>query len=366
MLTTFDRHLIRDLIGHGLLVITTLALIVLINGGVRLLGRASRGEIAADTVLGLLMLKSITIVVLAMPLAIYLGALITFGRLNRDSEMTVLAAAGVGPSRLLPPLLAAVIPLSIAVGWLTLHLLPWSSAYYHQARFEAEQSALTTGLAAGRFLSRDGITVYVERLDSATQRIEGVHLFAITPDRLLFERAASGALQQNRYGEWEIQLQAGSLYELDQMSGAISTTHFEQQWLTIESGSPPRARLEDVPSAALRDAGDSASRAELEWRMAIPISCLLLGLIALPLSRSAPREGRYARLLPGLLLYLLYIQGLGIAKEWTTEGQDPFGSGLWWVHGAALSVLLTVWFAPWRAVRPLSIRSNVHAHQSER
>jgi lipopolysaccharide export system permease protein len=90
--------------------------------------------------------------------------------------------------------------------------------------------------------------------------------------------------------------------------------------------------------------GDAESRAELEWRIASPLSILILALLAVPLGQSSPREGKYARVGAGLLIYIVYANSLSIARIWVERETIPSWLGLWWVHalvgGLAIFMLL--------------------------
>ena len=55
-------------------------------------------------------------------------------------------------------------------------------------------------------------------------------------------------------------------------------------------------------------------------------------LLGVPLSRSKPREGRYARVGVGMLIYISYANTLAIARVWIERDQVPTWVGLWWVH----------------------------------
>ena len=93
---------------------------------------------------------------------------------------------------------------------------------------------------------------------------------------------------------------------------------------------------------ALLESALPADRAELQWRISLPLSLIVLGLLAVPLSRSSPREGRYARLGIGLLIYIVYANMMSIASVWVLRGAVSEWLGMWWVHGtvALLALLL--------------------------
>jgi lipopolysaccharide export system permease protein len=78
--------------------------------------------------------------------------------------------------------------------------------------------------------------------------------------------------------------------------------------------------------------------AQLQFRSSAPIMLLLLTLIAVPLSRLRPRQGRYARLGFAILVYFIYSNLLNAAKVWVEKGILPPAIGLWWVHLIALGL----------------------------
>ena len=85
---------------------------------------------------------------------------------------------------------------------------------------------------------------------------------------------------------------------------------------------------------------DPEDAAELQWRLAMPLSVIALLLLAVPLCRSSPRQGRYGPLVLSVLLFVLYYNLLGTAKVWVGNGVLPPVIGLWWVP--LLPVMLTV------------------------
>ena len=84
------------------------------------------------------------------------------------------------------------------------------------------------------------------------------------------------------------------------------------------------------------------SRSELQWRISPPIALMILVFLAVPLSKSSPREGQYGGLVIGVLIYLVYVNLLGAAKVWFEQGDSPLELGIWWVHGC-FAVFLIVY-----------------------
>jgi len=104
----------------------------------------------------------------------------------------------------------------------------------------------------------------------------------------------------------------------------------------------PGLPLAALPTGALMTGGKVGprGRAELHWRLGLPLATLLLALLAVPLSRSRPRQGRFARLFAGAVLYLVYMNLLALGRSWLGHGQLPGWAGLWWAHVPVLLLWL--------------------------
>jgi len=105
-------------------------------------------------------------------------------------------------------------------------------------------------------------------------------------------------------------------------------------------------KIEALPTAELLQGTDLARRAEWHWRVASPLMVLVLALLAVPLSRLRPRQGRYSRLWLAILIYFFYIGLASAARVWLTKGEVPPEWGLWWVHCLVIAVALGVISAP--------------------
>jgi len=85
---------------------------------------------------------------------------------------------------------------------------------------------------------------------------------------------------------------------------------------------------------------DPEEQAELQWRLSPAIAAVVLGLLAIPLSHSAPREGRGGRALLGIMAYTVYVNILYMNRGWIASGVVPTVLGMWWVHLLVVAVAL--------------------------
>jgi lipopolysaccharide export system permease protein len=133
----------------------------------------------------------------------------------------------------------------------------------------------------------------------------------------------------------------GTSYEGIPGAAGWRTTRFSRQALSIAlpgAGLRGPARVDGLASGALLGSGEPREIAELHWRLAWVIEVVLLGLLAVPLARLAPGQGRYARLPWAVLLFAVYAGLLTAGRTMLGRGELPLAAGLWWAH-AAVAVL---------------------------
>lgn len=106
---------------------------------------------------------------------------------------------------------------------------------------------------------------------------------------------------------------------------------------------------EAIPTSELIGSTGLRERAELQWRLSLPLLVFIVTLMAVPLSRVNPRQGRFLKLLPAILLYMAYLTILIAARGALEKGKLPIGLGLWPVHGLFLLIGLGLMF--WEPLR---------------
>jgi lipopolysaccharide export system permease protein len=104
--------------------------------------------------------------------------------------------------------------------------------------------------------------------------------------------------------------------------------------------------LEAQPTSALLHSNDPEKRAELHWRLSLPLMCIVLTLLAVPLSRLRPRQGRYARVWLAAVIYFVYSNLIAAGKVWIARGTVPEWLGLWWTHAVVVLLAVAVIIGP--------------------
>ena len=347
-----DRYLLRE-ISAGFLAATVILLLVMLGGTLAdLLTKIARGRIPAELLFTLLGLRTAAALTILMPLAVLVGVLLACGRLWRESEMAVLQSSGLGATALLRPLAMFLLPAVLLLGAISFWIAPASDRLGLRLLTEANRSLIVAGLEPGRFVElpgRDGVIYVGEMTGDGTHFkrmfIESERVDAVTGQtRIDVITATHGFLYHDADGEGRyIALEDGFRVEGILGQDDFRLMRFARNDIrlpdSVGTGSESALRR-SAPSSALLQAADEdpGLRAELHWRLAAPVSALVLGLLALPLARSNPREPRFARLLLALLAWLVYYNALLIGRFWMGQDQVYAGLGLWWVHLPALAL----------------------------
>ena len=350
MLRIFDRYLLKEVIYGWLAVTIVLWLVLISNRLVLFLSDAASGDIAASVIFKLLGLKMVWYMVHIVPFALALGVVLGLGRLYRDNEMTVMSACGVGTWRIYKPLLGFGLVVALALTWLALFVSPEVQGISNRLTLMAEEQADFTLLGAGRFNEiQDGqLTFYAERLSADKQSMENLFIVVRSkneadskPPQLLTAKSAYRK-RDSGSGDNFLVLVDGYRYEGKPGEANYRITKFSEYGVRIElPGSETIVdKRESTPTADLMKSSNLKDTAELQWRIMMPVSVIVLLLLAVPLSRSSPRQGRYGKLVMAVLLFVIYYNLMGVAEVWLKDGVVPPAIGMWWV--ALLPVLLTV------------------------
>jgi len=351
-ITIIDRYISKELLLTWLAVTLVLMLILLSGTLARLLGKAAEGAIPGDAVWSLLLFTGARYLILLIPLSLYLGVLLTFSRLYKDNEMAAMSACGIGLKRLYRPLFMVAIPATVIMLYLTLFMMPWVSQQAELLKSEIENRSELTGLTAGRFnASRKGDAImFLQRQSEDGTQMRNVFLHQTNKkgkNQLLdnIESADLARRYKDDNGRHFIMFENGQMYEGEPGTSNFRITRYERKGIYLPENQIDNtvSRKKAVPTVDLWNSDRIDYRAELHWRLSLPIGAFLLAVLALPLSYTTPRKGRYSKLALAILIYLIYSNLLGIGQTWVEKEKVPEWLGLWWVHGFAM-ILIVYWW----------------------
>ena len=343
-MSLIGRYIFREAFGSWLVVMAVLFVIFMTNQLADILGDAASDQLPRDAVLAIFGLTALRYLTLLTPITLFLGVTLALARLNRDGEMAALSACGVGVGRLLVPVGAFTLLLALGLAWLAFISTPAASRRIEQIRFSAKQNVELAVIQAGEFTTPDSGDTVIYAREVVGDELREVFLQTERDDRVSIVLAERGRrVLDPATGEQSFVLYEGRLYEGVPGEGKFFVVEFDEQLVPVRPDDDEELVEPAAAKSTLELFGSSslADRAELHWRVSLPLSLFVLALLAVPLSRTSPREGRYARLGIALFVYLIYTNLLSIARVWVERGFVGDDLGLWWVH--AVVGLLGLW-----------------------
>lgn len=341
-----DHYLIREIISPLLAICTALLVIFVTYSLSRFLVDADAGLLQSADVARLTSLKAIISLDVLLPLSLFLAIMTGLGRLYTDSEIYAMRSSGISEALLLRPLIRLALILAVVIALLSTWTRPWAYTQSYAIRAAAEAAAETGRIRESRFYSygSDERTVFIEHIADNGSDLEGVFVHTSKGDDLQVITAATGVFQYFATPEsHRLELNDARVYK-QEAEGTDFSAQFGQFtiWLPAEQPQPAGYRVKSASTAQLVRSHDPVDRAELQWRFSTPVSALLLTLAAIPLSRSRPRQGRYAKMLAALAVYAVYFNLLDVARSWVEQGSSTY---IWWVPGL-LAVVVAGLYLP--------------------
>jgi lipopolysaccharide export system permease protein len=332
------RYALREL--FGVLCIVSLVLLLIGLGGrfIGYLQDAALGKYSAEIVLTLLGFRLPEFVQLILPFSLFLAVLLTFSRWYAESEMTVLVAAGAAPAKILRWVMGFALVIASGVAVLSLVVTPSFSLALDQALIDQRENREFEALTPGVFhsLYRGRRVTYTESMDSQRRNLRNVFIGERleTGVRITTWAEAGSQFEDPLTGSRFLVLDRGRRYEGIPGEGGYRVLDFARLSQRVEKPQIERreAKLKTVATAALLDNPAAAAKAELHWRLALPLLTLIAPLLAFGQCRVKPREGRFAHLLPALGLFLLYYVALVLLRQALSDARLPSAVGLWPVH----------------------------------
>ncbi len=337
------RYLVREVVAHFVTVTGVLFVILVSSQLAKVLTQAASNQFPPGAILSLLGLMSLRYLPNLVPLGLFLGAVLALGRLYHDSEITAMQACGVGVRKLCAPVLAVALSVAVMLAGLGLWIGPYAVGRIQEIKAQALRDSRLASLEPQRFRPIAGDAVYyAERVDDDGV-LHNVFLQRRVGDKV--EIAVAPRAEQRGAGleQQTFVLYDGERYEGVPGSNEFRIARFKEFNLPVRMQGLERSaeRTDAKSSLALLLGDDPREHAELHARLAGPLMAVVLAVLAVPLSRLRPRQGRYANIGVALLASFLYMMATRFGTAWIETSRIPAAFGLWWLHAAVLGV--AVW-----------------------
>lgn len=312
------------------------------------LDRAAAGLMTPEVLFALMGYRMPGFLELILPLSFFLSIMLVYGRLHVDNEMVVLQSSGLSPARLVGLTLIMAMIVMIMTATIALWLKPLGERQVEALLRDQKTLTEFDTLAPGRFQMLDS-GQRVTYAGGATRDGDLSRIFineyqqsGKLPGGTVTVIAESGKTQVDGMGRRFLVLKDGTRYRGNPGEKNYRVITYEEYGQLIEKGNPVKTkkRRTAIPTAELFGASDPEAVSELHWRISIVLMIPIIALMAVPLSKVNPREGRFTRLVPAMIICFLYIISLSGARSGIEKQDLPMELGLWWVHGIFIIIAL--------------------------
>ncbi len=339
----FQRALLREFSSLALAVFATLLAITLTTQLIRLLGQAASGQVLSEGVLALLGFSALYYLPVLLSLTLFISVLMALSRSYRDSEMVIWFSAGQSLTAWIRPVLLFAAPIVLAIALLSMLLSPWAVGMSDSFRRQMESRDDVSRVTPGVFREAGGAdrVFFVEAIAGDESNVQNVFVAQSEKGVLSVLVSQRGFRETAPNGDRFVVLLNGRRYDGAPGQLDYKIMEFDRYAIRIEERDPGRPQTSTKAMSMWTLARDTSKegRAELLWRIGLPLSAFNLALLAIPLSFVNPRASRSVNLVFALLTYMFYSNLIGIAQAWVSQGRIPYAYGWWVVHAAMLGVL---------------------------
>lgn len=344
------RYLVRETLKSQLAILFILLLIFFCQKLVRILGAAVDGDIPTNLVLSLLGLGVPEMAQLILPLSLFLGLLMTLGKLYTESEITVMHACGLSKAVLIKAAMILALFTGAVAAVNVMWAGPWSSRHQDEVLAEAKANPGMAALAQGQFQqASDGSAVlFIENVNG--NRFNDVFLAQLRPKVTrvlpLWWRIPANC-RRKKDGSQVVTMTQGTRFEGTAMLRDFRITDFKNYQAVIghQAVAADPSDTEQMNMRTLWKTDTARARAELHWRFTLVAAVFMMALMVVPLSVVNPRQGRVLSMLPAMLLYLVFFLLQTSIKSNAGKGKMDPAIWMWGVNLLyfALAVLLNLW-----------------------
>ncbi len=341
------------------------AIVLVISMGWRFggyLDKAAAGAMSEEILFILMAYRLPGFLELILPTSFFLAIMLVYGRLHVDNEMIVLQSSGVSTQRIVVMTLLMSVLVMVLTALIALWLKPLGERQVEALLIDQKNLTEFDTLAPGRFqvLSSGDRVTYTQEISDDGQ-LSGIFINefpGLSPDSsprdTITVIAESGRTQLDDDGRRFLVLENGSRYRGIPGQRAYRVIQYEEYGQLVERRADRREHLRNsaIPTMALLGDPSPVAASEFHWRLSVVLMIPVMALMAVPLARVNPRQGRFTRLVPAMILCFVYIISLSSARSGLEKGNLPAALGMWWIHALFIALAaacyrldsLTAWF----------------------
>lgn len=322
--------------------------IIVLTQLIRLLGESVGGTLPVEAVLVLLGFSALNYLPILLSISLFLSVLLTLTRSYSDSEMVVWFSAGMSLKRWMRPVVWYALPVVSIIALLSLVLAPWAMSKVDEIRLKLESRDDVAVAAPGTFReSRQADRVFfLENAVSGSSHVGNIFVQSVQQGKVGTMVAREGLQETAPNGDKFIVLLNGTRHEGTPGQLDYKVVEFERYAMRVETveskNKPPNPKA--YTTLFLLENQTSWNLSEFNWRVGLPISAVILALLAIPFSFVNPRAGRSLNLIGALVLYMVYNNLLSVINTWVGQGKVAPVFGLLGLHMVMIAVMVLMFY----------------------
>ena len=345
-----ERYVMREIIKPAAVICAVLVFIYGSFIAARYWAAAAHGDLPGSSVMILVFFRIAIAMEVLLPTTLFLSVVLALSRLYRDGEITAMFACGISPLRLTMTVFITSLLVAVCVACFSMFIRPWAWDQFFSMKARAKASFDLTRMKGGVFYEiwHGRRVIFAEKVNNKKNRAENIFIQTRHNDTLqiIYARKARQYLDRQLLMPVLI-LSDGKDYEFSEVGDKEIILQFAKSELALEPRDIVRQeRVKAKPTERLLHTHNLEETAELEWRFIAPVSTILLALLAVPLSRSAPRQGKYARIPLAILVFAAYYNLSALTKKWVAKGAVSAFPGLWWSQIVLAALILFLFWQP--------------------
>ncbi len=351
-----DRYITKEIAWPTVFISLLLTLLFIGYSSTRHLSKAVQVGMPYADVFQLIGYETLIAIEVLLPMALFLAVVIGIGRLHADHEVIALYNAGMSEIRILKIVALFSLIIALIVGALSIFARPWAYEYIHLMKAQSKDDFDLDNIKPEHFYAiekgdNNSFVIYADAVESKQNRLNNVFFSTQNNQRTQVIHADHAIRPKNRPGEPRLlTFYDGYSYDLDQRKPIDLVLHFKTMTLPIgEIDNTVGYKAKSAPTSALSQSNSPKDRAEFQWRVTRPIATIFLACLAVPISRTKPRQGRYSKAVWAIILYAIYFNLTGVAKSWLKDDLVGVIPGLWWPE--ALLVIAVITLIAWPSLR---------------
>ena len=329
----YQNKLKNELFFNSLSTILILSGIVVAQRGVVVFRLASKGIIPNDSILTILVFSLLKYLPILLTLTLFLTILLTLSRWFRDSEMMIWFSSGLGLTSFIRPILFFSLPIILLIGFLSLYLSPWATQKSEEYKAGLKNRDELATISPGSFKeskSKDRV-FYVEGFGDLGSKVKNVFVQSEQNGKLGIIVSNEGSRVSTNTDDEYIVLKKGKRYEVNHENNHFTEIKFSDYGFLVEKKLPPIIdvnQVEAMPTLLLLLTKGNREIAEFVWRVSLPISGIVLIILAIPLSFINPRSGRSVNIIIAIMIFAIYNNLMGVTQSYINLGKlNPYVGG---------------------------------------